>query len=160
LSLGSNIDPETNLARAVEHLGAHGAVEAVSSVWESHAIGSVGPNFLNACVSFLGAMGHAELKREITTAIEDKMGRVRGRDRLAPRTIDIDILMADSRPVNLPLWSHAFVLLPLAELLPDFSHPAYHRPLLDLGQEIQARTWIVRRAESLSPLPPLRAAGG
>ena len=76
LSLGSNIEPETNLARAVEHLSAHGAVEAISSIWESHAMGSVGPNFLNACVSFLAPIGHAELKRDITTAIEDKMGRV------------------------------------------------------------------------------------
>jgi 2-amino-4-hydroxy-6-hydroxymethyldihydropteridine diphosphokinase len=150
LSLGSNIQPETNLAQAIELLRAHGEVEAVSSIWESHAIGSVGPNFLNACVSFMGSTGHAELKRDITAAIEDKMGRVRTRDRLAPRTIDIDILMEDGRPVNLQLWRHAFVVLPMAELLPDFSHPAYHRRLLELAPEIQARTWIVRRAESLS----------
>ena len=160
LSLGSNIQPEANLAAAIEQLRAYGAVEAVSSIWESHAMGSVGPNFLNACVCFLGSMGHAELKRDITTAIEEKMGRVRTRDRLAPRTIDIDTLMEDGRPVNLQLWSHAFVVLPLADLLPDFSHPAYHRPLLELAQEIQARTWIVRRPKSLSQPPPLRAADG
>ena len=153
LSLGSNIQPSANLARAIELLRTHGAVDEVSSVWESQAIGSAGPNFLNACVSFLGPMGQVELKRDVTSAIEDHMGRVRTRDRLAPRTIDIDILMEDGRPVNLPLWRHAFVVLPMAELLPDFSHPAYNRPLLEVVPELQARTWIVRRAESL-PQPP------
>jgi len=160
LSLGSNIQPETNLAQASQQLRAHGVVEAVSSIWESHAIGSVGPNFLNACVSFLASTGHTGLKRDITAAIEDKMGRVRTRDRLAPRTIDIDILMEDARPVNLQLWRHAFVVLPMAELLPDFSHPEYHRPLSELAHEIQERTWIVRHAQSLSQPPSLHAADG
>ena len=153
LSLGSNIQPETNLAQALEHLGRYGAVEATSRIWESHALGTVGPNFLNACVSFLATIGRAGLKRDVTTDIETKMGRVRTKNRLAPRAIDIDILMADNRPLNLQLWSHPFVVVPMAELLPDFPHPTDHRPLAKLAQEIQARTWIVARPERLSQSP-------
>jgi 2-amino-4-hydroxy-6-hydroxymethyldihydropteridine diphosphokinase len=149
LSLGSNIQPETNLVQAIQHLREHGAIEATSRIWESHAIGSAGPNFLNACVSFLVPIGHAGLKRKITTAIEARMGRARTRDRLAPRTIDIDILMADGQPLNVQLWGHAFVVMPMADLLPDFPHPTDHRPLAQLAQEIRARTWIVPRPEEL-----------
>jgi 2-amino-4-hydroxy-6-hydroxymethyldihydropteridine diphosphokinase len=154
LSLGSNIQPEANLARAIEHLRENGAVEATSSIWESHALGSVGPNFQNACVSFRVPIGVAGLKQEITRAIEARMGRVRTQNRLAPRTIDIDILMADDQPLNLQLWNHAFVVLPMAELLPDFPHPTDHRPLAELAKEIRAQTWIVPRPEKLSQPPP------
>ena len=51
LSLGSNIDPENNLPRAIEMLRLYGRVKDISGVWESHAVGSDGPNFLNASVS-------------------------------------------------------------------------------------------------------------
>ena len=154
LSLGSNIEPETNLALVIENLGAYGLVEEASSVWESRAMGAVGPNFLNACVSFIVPVVPTELKRNITGAIEQKMGRVRTRNRSAPRTIDIDILMEDDQPLNLNLWKHPFVVLPMAELLPHFSHPTEHRPLADVAQDIRQRTWIVARPERLPQLAP------
>ncbi len=34
-------------------LAGYGDVEAVSGMWESHAVGSDGPNFLNASVLFV-----------------------------------------------------------------------------------------------------------
>ena len=118
-------------------------------------MGSVGPNFLNACVSFVVPAGPTELKHDITTAIERRMGRVKTRNRSAPRTIDIDILMADGRPLNVQLWKHPFVVLPMAELLPDFSHPTERRPLVEVAQEIRQRTWIVPRPERLpQAIPP------
>ena len=52
LSLGSNIQPEVNLPRAVELLQEYGKFIKVSRAWESEAVGSDGPNFLNACVLF------------------------------------------------------------------------------------------------------------
>jgi 2-amino-4-hydroxy-6-hydroxymethyldihydropteridine diphosphokinase len=154
LSLGSNIQPETNLALAIEHLGAYGLVESASSIWESRAMGAVGPNFRNACISFRVPVGPAELKRNITSPIEQKMGRVRTRNRSAPRTIDIDILMEDDQPLNLQLWKHPFVVLPMADLLPHLSHPTEHRPLADVAQEIRQRTWIVPRPEKLLQAAP------
>src|SRR5918993_2783170 len=50
LSLGSNIQPETNLVRAIERLGQYGRLEKISSAWESQSVGADGPNYLNACV--------------------------------------------------------------------------------------------------------------
>ena len=52
---------------------------------------------------------------------------------------------------------HAFVVMPMAELLPDFPHPTDHRPLAMLASDIRARTWIVLRPEKLSDPSPLQA---
>lgn len=65
--------------------------------------------------------------------IEIRFGRIRG-ERNAPRTVDIDLLAAgklcvDSEALTLPhprLAERAFVLLPLAEIYPDWCHPVTH----------------------------------
>ncbi len=157
LSLGSNLDPERNLAQAVEHLGAYGVIEKASGAWESHAVGSSGPDFLNACVLFVTTKSLTDLKQDVTAVVETKMGRVRTGDPSGPRTIDIDILMADDQPLNLERWSHPFVLLPMADLLPAFMHPAEQRPLADVANEARAEIWIVR---SKTKFPPFKRGEG
>jgi 2-amino-4-hydroxy-6-hydroxymethyldihydropteridine diphosphokinase len=147
LSLGSNIEPETNLARAIAHLREHGTVDAVSAIWESRPVGASGANFLNLCLSMVAAVEHQQFKDSIARRIEAQMGRQRGTDRSAPRTIDIDVLMVDDTPVNLEWWRHSFVIMPLAELLPQFVHPIDHQPLSRVAQKTRAETWIVPRAK-------------
>ena len=146
LSLGSNIEPESNLAEAIQRLQQHGNVGVTSGMWESHAIGSAGPNFLNVCVEFLTWRSAHRLKREVANRIESQMGRIRSSDPGAPRSIDIDILMADDQPLNVDRWNHPFVLIPLAELLPEYPHPTQHVPLSAAAQNAKDSTWIVRRA--------------
>ncbi len=50
LSLGSNIQPEINLVKAIQLLQKHDRIEKISSVWESESVGAAGPNYLNACI--------------------------------------------------------------------------------------------------------------
>lgn len=145
LSLGSNIEPGANLAEAISRLRAIGEIQEISSVWESHAVGSAGPNFLNVCVSLRADLQEDALKKTVLLPIEQAMGRVRSHDKNAPRPIDIDVLMQDRRPLNLQRWNYAFVILPMSELLPDFVHPATHRPLAEIAKSTQEKIWIVRR---------------
>ena len=152
LSLGSNINPKRNLRAAVRQLGGYGMVAEVSSLWESHAVGSDGPNFLNLCVGFSVALTQAELKQSVVEKIETGLGRQRSDDKNAPRTIDIDIIMEDGSPVDQERWSHPYVILPMAELLPDFPHPGTGRPMAEQAIEAQASMWIHRRPEALSDL--------
>jgi 2-amino-4-hydroxy-6-hydroxymethyldihydropteridine diphosphokinase len=149
LSLGSNISPESNLEEALRRLRFHGTVGKVSGLWESHAIGSPGPNFLNICVEYSATLSADELKRGIANRIEADMGRERSSDLSAPRTIDIDILMVDDKPMNLERWNHPFVLLPLAELLPEYIHPTEGLPLSAAARKAGDRIWIVRRPSGL-----------
>ncbi|HEY5983763.1 MAG TPA: 2-amino-4-hydroxy-6-hydroxymethyldihydropteridine diphosphokinase [Anaerolineales bacterium] len=147
LGLGSNIDPEQNIVEALRRLRAYGEVGAVSSVWESQAVGTNGPNFLNLCVEFRAPFDASGLKAVAIGAIESAMGRVRSADKNAPRNIDIDILMEDAAPVNVDRWKHPFVVLPMAELLPNFLHPLSHVPLSEAAVAAEATIWIRRRPD-------------
>ncbi len=146
LSLGSNIRPEFYLPRAIERLKQYGQVTAISSVWETLAVGSDGPNFLNACVCFVGKYATpTELKEKVIRPIEAALGRVRGADKYAPRTIDLDIVLFDGEPINIPFWGYAFVVVPLAELLPEISHPVQKGVLQEVARQMQMETWIQKR---------------
>jgi 2-amino-4-hydroxy-6-hydroxymethyldihydropteridine diphosphokinase len=147
LSLGSNIEAERHLSKAMLLLQEIGNIKAVSSVWESHAVGSDGPNFLNACALFLTRLQRYELKEQIIRPIEAELGRVRCADKNAPRTIDIDIVLFNETPLNIEFWDYAFVAVPLAELIPDFEHPIRHEKLIRVAEQLQGQVWIVPRGD-------------
>lgn len=127
-------------------------VVTVSGIWESESVGFDGPNFLNACVLFLTPYQPVELKEKIIRPIEAKLGRIRSVEKNAPRTIDIDIVLFDERPLNTDFWEYAFVVVPLAELMPDFEHPARREKLFRIAAECQGQVWIVKRDDViLSP---------
>lgn len=147
LSLGSNIEAEIYLPKALQMLRVAGQVEAISSVWESHAVGSDGSNFLNMCVLFLCRLQPVELKEKIIRPIESELGRIRYADKNAPRTIDIDIVLFDEAPLNIEFWDYAFVAVPLAELIPDFQHPVRHEKLSQVAEQLQGQVWIVKRGD-------------
>lgn len=150
LSLGSNIRPEENLPQAVALLRQYGEIRAVSTVWETHAMGSEGPNFLNACVLFITPLSLAEIKQQVIQPVESVLGRVRLPDKNAPRTIDIDVIMIDDAPVNLQQWDMAFIIVPLAELAPRMRHPHSGEELVEIARRMQNTTWIIKRPDVLS----------
>ena len=152
LGLGSNIDPEANLPRAIEMLGDYGRVKEVSGAWESHAVGSEGPNFLNASVLIETDIPPDALKGRLARPIETALGRVRTADKNAPRPIDIDVMLVDGEALNLDRWDSAFVLLPIAELLPDAPHPITHEPMHIAAERARRQTWIVERPGLLKPV--------
>ncbi len=150
LNIGSNIEPEKQLPRAIRLLRAQGEVRAISNAWESHAFGSGGPDFLNACVLFLTPLDPPELKEQVIRPIESALGRVRGSDKYAPRTIDIDIILFDGEWFSREFWSNAFVVVPLADILPDLHHPFYDERLSQVAAQLHGQTWIVARPEVLN----------
>lgn len=149
LNIGSNIEPEYHLREAVRLLRERGQVEEVSNAWQSHAFGSDGPDFLNACLLFLTPLDDRELKEEVIRPIEAALGRVRGPDKYAPRTIDIDIILFDEEPFSGEFWSNAFVVVPLAELLPNFHHPLNYELLVYVAAHMRRQTWIEPRLDVL-----------
>jgi 2-amino-4-hydroxy-6-hydroxymethyldihydropteridine diphosphokinase len=142
LSLGSNIDPETNLIRALHLLQEAGKVEKVSNVWESESVGAEGPNYLNICVLFTASFSEAELKEHVTYPIESKLGRRRSADRFAPRTMDIDIVLFDGQSCGKNYWEQAFVIVPLAEINPDFQNPLTKESVLETAARLRRGIWM------------------
>lgn len=88
------------------------------------------PDFYNTVVE-IAFEGTAHDLLEQTQAIEQKLGRVRGAERNAPRTIDIDLLYLGDECVSdgaliLPhprIGERRFVLQPLADIRPDLVLP-------------------------------------
>ena len=149
LNIGSNIEPEHNIRESIRLLRQHGQVKAISNAWQSHAFGSKGPDFLNACILYLTPLEAKELKEQVIRPIEAELGRVRGEDKFAPRTIDIDIILFDDEPYGWEFWSNAFVVVPLADLLPDFNHPFNYEKLKQVAAHMRRQTWIEARQDVL-----------
>jgi 2-amino-4-hydroxy-6-hydroxymethyldihydropteridine diphosphokinase len=149
LNLGSNIEPEINLPESLKLLAGHGQIIKVSSAWESEAVGSPGPNFLNACVLFQTPLSHAELKEQVLRPIEAKLGRVRTADKYAPRTIDIDIVIFDDQLCNEKFWNQAFVMIPLAEIYPEYQNMITHETTAYTAARFRGQVWMEARPEVL-----------
>ena len=124
LLLGSNIRPERNLPLAVAHLQDKLTILRLSSVWETPAVGSAGPSFLNAAVLVGTSLKQKELKSQILTPLEVKMGRRRSADKNAPRPIDLDIILFDGLNLDPALWLFAHRAVPVAEIAPDIRSQA------------------------------------
>jgi 2-amino-4-hydroxy-6-hydroxymethyldihydropteridine diphosphokinase len=130
ISLGSNIDRETNTRAGVAALCDAFGELTLSSVYESAAVGFDGDAFYNmviACESPLAV--HATNRR--LAAIEDAHGRDRSGPKFSSRSLDLDLLLYDDVVINenglsLPrdeILKYAFVLWPLAEIAPNLKHP-------------------------------------
>ncbi|MCA0456412.1 MAG: 2-amino-4-hydroxy-6-hydroxymethyldihydropteridine diphosphokinase [Chloroflexi bacterium] len=135
ISLGSNIDPVTNLRRAVELLGQRTTLRAVSHAYRTPPQGFTDqPDFLNAAVKVTTDLDILSLKHEILDWIERELKRVRDpNNKNAPRTIDLDISLWNEeaftygeKPWRVPdpdIPRFAHVCLPLAEIAPEYIHP-------------------------------------
>jgi 2-amino-4-hydroxy-6-hydroxymethyldihydropteridine diphosphokinase len=132
LALGSNLGSrEEFLAEARQRLEARVApLEAVSRIYETEPVGPPGQGrYLNQVV-LLRTAAHPEALLETILEIEVELGRTRS-VRWGPRTIDIDILLCggeiwETGRVTVPhpeMPARAFVLVPLAELLPGWRDP-------------------------------------
>lgn len=150
LNLGSNIQPETNLVKAVRLLQDNGEVQDFSNAWESEAVGMDGPNYLNACLLFISSHNQQQLKEQIIRPIEAQLGRKRGENKFAPRTIDIDIILFDEIPYNLKVWEYAFVIIPLFEIHPDCKNPVTNEEIKQSADRLRSKVWMKIRPGVLS----------
>lgn len=120
LLFGSNIEPEKNLALGMDLLRSQVKVLQVSSVWETPAVGSSGPDFLNLAMCVMTSLDAKMFKEQVIRPLEKQLGRVRSADKNAPRTIDIDIVIFDNQLMDPNLWRFAHEAVPVAEIVPGF----------------------------------------
>jgi 2-amino-4-hydroxy-6-hydroxymethyldihydropteridine diphosphokinase len=136
LLLGSNIQPEVYLPRALKMLAERFPIECISHAWETAAVGASGPNYLNAAVLLWAPHDEQWMKAEVLRPLEARLGRVRGADKNAPRTIDIDPVVWDGRLLDADLGKYAHRAVPVAELLPDYPDPQTGDPLEMVAQRL------------------------
>lgn len=151
LGLGSNINREENIAKAVRAIEArYGEIE-ISPVYETESIGFEGAPFLNLVLGLHSRMPVDRIRQDIQ-AIERSLGRVKARKAFDDRLLDIDLLLygEDCWPeYNIPrdeITKYAFVLKPLSDLYPDDVHPVTGQTFLEMWQSFDATSqnlWCV-----------------
>ncbi|PRO69429.1 2-amino-4-hydroxy-6-hydroxymethyldihydropteridine diphosphokinase [Alteromonas gracilis] len=139
ISIGSNIEREHYTRRSLAALKQVFSDVTVSSVYESEAVGFNGNPFYNAAARATTSKSIEEVCATLKS-IERENGRVHADKKFCARTLDLDLLTYDSEitttPVVLPreeICYNAFVLWPLAELVPNDIHPE--------TQETYAQMW-------------------
>lgn len=146
LGLGSNIDPEKNIQRAIGHLKEHVKVVKLSKLYQTQALGRVDcPPFINGVIQIETSLLPLDLKYSVIRPIEDKLGRIRTSDKNAPRTIDIDIVAYDDIAIKeddlvLPdpeIAQREFLAVPLSELSPDLVLPGMKQALREIIRKFE-----------------------
>ena len=149
IALGANLPseygtPEETLYKSVETIQARGIDVLVrASVWLTAPVPvSEQPWYRNAVISVRSDMDAPDLML-VLHEIEEEFGRVRGEPN-APRVLDLDLIayhneIIEEEGLIVPhprMYQRAFVLMPLAEIAPDWVHPVLHAHLGTLIAEI------------------------
>jgi 2-amino-4-hydroxy-6-hydroxymethyldihydropteridine diphosphokinase len=109
------------------------------------------PWYVNGLAEVATALSPADLLARLL-AVETSFGRVRSVANAA-RTLDLDLIAYDdmvSAPGAVPILPHPrmhqrlFVLLPLAELAPDWRHPRLHRSVQELIAAVPPDDQLIR----------------
>ena len=140
VGIGSNIRPEANVKEALLLLQKQVRVRQISTVYVTGAIGRPADTpYYNAVVEIETGHPPLELKQQVLRRIEAELGRERGTDRYASRTIDLDLLLYDdvimaSDALTLPdpdIPARPFLAFPLLELAPELVLPGSTTRLAD-----------------------------
>ncbi|MDE2135597.1 MAG: 2-amino-4-hydroxy-6-hydroxymethyldihydropteridine diphosphokinase [Alphaproteobacteria bacterium] len=144
ISLGANLDstagtPAQTLVAAMQSLIRNSVkVETVSNFYATPAWPDPSdPPYVNAVIKVCTDRSPAALL-DVLHTVEISYGRTRG-EKNAPRTLDLDLIDYDGRaergPPILPhprMAARAFVLIPLADVAPDWRHPVTGRSIAEL----------------------------
>jgi 2-amino-4-hydroxy-6-hydroxymethyldihydropteridine diphosphokinase len=132
IGVGSNIEPERNVRQALRLLAELERVVAVSTVYRTQPLGRPEQEpYYNCVVEIDTRTLPLQLKLGVLRPIEAELGRVRGADKWAARTIDLDLLAYDELELHnddltLPdpdIATRPFLALALRELAPGLELP-------------------------------------
>lgn len=140
INIGSNLGHRAEfISRAVTLLDPLvGKVTAVSQPIETEASGFYSDNlFLNIGVNVETALSPEEIidrMRQIERIVDADVCHRTASGEYQDRTIDLDLICLDNMVCDSPhaivphprMTQRKFVLIPMAEILPDWTHPQFH----------------------------------
>lgn len=154
LQLGTNKgDKFENLERAKYLIKSIiGNIISESSVYETEPWGYLDDEtYLNQVIKVETQNSPKKLLKNCLD-IESRLGRTRLKNEYEPRTMDIDILFYENEIIQqenleIPhprLHERMFVLSPLMEIEPDYTHPGLHKTIQELHKTCTDKGWIKR----------------
>jgi 2-amino-4-hydroxy-6-hydroxymethyldihydropteridine diphosphokinase len=145
IALGSNLgNSRAILEAALKTLAETPDIilQARSSWYQTKAIGPPQPDYINGC-ALLHVKTSPQALLGTLLGIEAQFGRVR-QERWGPRYLDLDLLLYDDLILDTPtlvlphpqMRERAFVLVPLAEIAPDWVEPVSGIAIAELVQAV------------------------
>ncbi|MCK5830283.1 MAG: 2-amino-4-hydroxy-6-hydroxymethyldihydropteridine diphosphokinase [Methylococcales bacterium] len=131
IGLGSNLEhPIEQIKQARTAISDQANISEIkfSSLYRSPPMGPQDqPDYVNAVMSVSTSLTALEVLR-VLQQIEKDFGRVRKGERWGARTLDLDLLLYADQQINVPdlmvphigLSERAFVMYPLAEIVPEY----------------------------------------
>ncbi len=142
ISAGTNVDPEHNMRAAIENLRKEFGDLLLSPVYRTKAVGFEGDDFLNMVIGIDTELPPDQLRTRLR-AIEERQGRVRGKQKFSPRSIDLDMLTwgdlvdEDAGIPRDEILHYAFVLKPLMDVAGEERYPGTDQSYEGLWQGFQ-----------------------
>jgi len=147
-NLGSNLGNSREIVnKSLETLGNSQGIKLtqVSSLYQTTPVGPPQPDYVNACAILAVELSPLALL-DALLSIEAQFGRVR-RERWQARTLDLDLLLyqdliLDSPRLTIPhprMQERGFVLVPLAEIAPDWQEPITGKSIVQLAKEVDTQ---------------------
>ena len=159
IGIGSNLgDKLNNCLKAIDLIDRTPgcSVEARSRFFRTEPVGVEGQAwYVNGGISLSTRLSAQDLLKALQ-AVEADMGRER-KDKWASRTIDLDILffgesVFDRKALRVPhplMHLRRFVLVPMAQLVPDLKHPVLGKTMVELLDLLAGEKQTVIRLEEV-----------
>ena len=125
IGVGSNINPEINIIKALKLLNEKIKILETSTFYKTKAISNESQaDYLNGVWKTTTNIDPVKLKFKILRNIESRLNRIRNNNRYSSRTIDLDILLYDNKVIKekniiIPdpdIYTRSFIAYPLYEL--------------------------------------------
>ena len=116
IGIGSNMDAEVNIRKALEKIAMDFQILGVSEMVKTKAIGIEDqPDFMNGAVKILSRMEQEELHQYLKM-LEDWLGRDRSMPKFGPRIIDLDIVIWNGHVTDEDYFTRDFLRSACAQL--------------------------------------------
>ncbi|MHC4519808.1 MAG: 2-amino-4-hydroxy-6-hydroxymethyldihydropteridine diphosphokinase [Planctomycetota bacterium] len=150
IAVGSNIDPQKNIAAALIALASRVRVVSSSTFYQTEPVGREDQApFVNGVWRIDTTLEPLQIKNDLLQPVERKLGRRRTADKFTPRTIDLDLVLYDDLVLD-----NADLRLPHPDIVRPFVY-APVRELLECGNSGIAS----RLRERIARLLPGNASG-
>lgn len=122
IGLGSNINPEQNIKRAIELLSTRFNTDARSEFTVTKPVGFEDQSdFINGAIALETDL-ELELLEAVLAEIETGLGRKRGVNSFGPRTIDLDIVVWNGEIIDNDFYDRDFLRKAAIEVFPGLRY--------------------------------------
>ena len=119
VSIGSNINPEENISKALTAIAKAHTVLKVSSLVHTKPIGFTDqPDFTNGSMLVTTVLQKDQFNRYLKD-LELQLERIKDANKYGPRTIDLDIIVWNGKIIDNDFYERDFLRNSILEILPQ-----------------------------------------